>query len=279
MKIGKALLHQLKNGKLSLIGHPVFFFLVNLELMVERILDSFSKRNANASVIDRNLTAVIKTFERPKELRRLVKSIRRFYPNIKIIVVDDSENPSNIDGVETIAMPFDSGVSAGRQEALKHVRTKYLLLLDDDYVFYRKTILESSLEQMEKNTKIDILGGARVDLPFYRTLDYFGTGLHPTGMNSCRPAGSVIGGFRVQDKVANFYIARTESIKQIGWDERLKRLDHADFFTRAKGKLVTVFNPGFRVLHAQTPYRRTYMRFRKDYEADRMVLSEKYYSR
>ena len=34
-------------------------------------------------------------------------------------------------------MPYDSGISAGRNEGLRHVTTKYVLLLDDDLVFFR----------------------------------------------------------------------------------------------------------------------------------------------
>ena len=81
----------------------------------------------------------------------------------------------------------------------------------------------------------------------------------------------------VHDKVANFYIARTESIRKVGWDPQIKRLDHADFFTRAKGVLTTVFDPAFKVLHARTPFDRDYMRKRLDVQSDREILRRKYY--
>jgi glycosyltransferase involved in cell wall biosynthesis len=272
----RAFFYHLKHGKLSFAGHPVFFLWVHLELIFERIFDAFAGETFQTGLVDAQLTAVIKTFERPGALKRLVKSIRRFYPNMHVIVVDDSRVPSKIVGVETIVMPFDSGVSAGRNRALEHVETPFLLLLDDDYVFYRKTVLEPALEQMRKHDEIDIMGGGVVNLPFYGQVEYLDKGLYPTGQSACRPPGSRIGGFRVQDKVANFYIARTDSIRKVGWDDRLKRLDHADFFSRAKGKLITVFNPGFKVLHAQTPYSRAYMRFRNDFGADRALLAEKY---
>ena len=40
-----------------------------------------------------DITILIKTFERPEYLDRLIKSIKLYYPNIKIIVADDSRNP------------------------------------------------------------------------------------------------------------------------------------------------------------------------------------------
>ena len=83
----------------------------------------------------------------------------------------------------------------------------------------------------------------------------------------------------VYDKIANFFIARTESIKKVGWDPRLKRLDHADFFTRCKGVLTSAFDPTWKVLHAKTPFDSVYMDKRFDLEADRQTLWEKYYGK
>jgi len=40
-----------------------------------------------------DLTVVVKTFQRPDALRRLLASIRRFAPSLPVYVVDDSEQP------------------------------------------------------------------------------------------------------------------------------------------------------------------------------------------
>ncbi len=274
----KKIFYHLKRGKLTFIGKPLFMGMVSVELLFERSMDSVSGRNFESSLVDEKLTAIIKTFERPNELKRLVLSIKRFYPDMKIIVVDDSREPSKIEGVKTICMPYDSGVSAGRNMALSAVETKYLLLLDDDFVFYRKTDLEPAVRKMDTFTEIDILGGEVVDLPLYTSTKYKKASLHPTNKEPIVPCGSTIGGMAVQDKVANFYIGRTESIKRVVWDERIKRLDHADFFTRAKGVLTSVFTPEFKVLHAQTPFNKTYMDKRNAYEEDKKLIYEKYYA-
>jgi len=274
--VSRTLLYHLRYGKLSFVGRPLYHTLVETELLYLRWKDGKAAFE-RTPLVNEKLTAIIKTFERPNILKRLIKSIKRLYPKMKIIVVDDSHKPSQFEGVTTITMPYDSGVSAGRQKALEHVDTPYVLLLDDDFVFYRQTDLEPAMQIMEANQKIDIMGGKVVNLPLFRSADYRKADLHPTNAKPIVTAGSSIAGLPVFDKVPNFYIARTKRLKLVGWDKRIKRLDHADFFTRAKGVLVTVFNKEFKVLHAQTPYNRFYMQKRYDIAGDWIILFNKYY--
>lgn len=50
------------------------------------------------SDINSQVTITTKTFLRYYELDVLIKSIRQFYPKIKIIVADDSLHPENVTG-------------------------------------------------------------------------------------------------------------------------------------------------------------------------------------
>ena len=273
----KKIFHHLKRGKLTFIGKPLFMGMVTVELLFERIIDSILGRNFESLLVDEKLTAVIKTFERPNELKRLVLSIKRFYPNMQIIVVDDSREPTFIDGVKTIVMPYDTGISAGRNRAMKEIQTEFFLLLDDDYVFYRKTVLEPALELMLEHSEIDIMGGVRVDLPLYGYVDYSKARLHPNNKDAKLEKGSEVVGLPVYDMVANFFIARPERIQIIGWDEDLKKIEHTDFFTQAKGVLTTVYNQDFKVLHAQTLFNQHYMKKRYDISSEQQILQKKYY--
>jgi hypothetical protein len=151
------------------------------------------------------------------------------------------------------------------------------MLLDDDFICNRYTQVLPVLEKLERLHDVDMIGGDVIYLPFYRKIDYTQAGLHPTQAVSVVTPGTQIEGMTVHDKVANFYIARTESIRKIGWDPQIKRLDHADFFTRAKGVLTTVFDPDFKVLHARTPFDKVYMSKRLEVENDRWILTQKYY--
>lgn len=231
----------------------------------------------NTKLVDEKLTAIIKTFERPGTIERLIKSIKHFYPKMNVIIADDSKKTIQLDGVTVITMPYDSGVSAGRNRALSEVKTEYVLLLDDDFIFYYKTDFDEALKLMEENLKIDIMGGEVVNLPSFKANDYRNANLHPTDAKATTPQGNYIARMPVYDKVPNFYIARTDRLRLVGWDNRLKRLDHADFFTRAKGILTTVFNKNFKILHAQTPFNKSYMKKRNDVENDRIILHQKYY--
>lgn len=264
-------------GRGRYLGEPLYGAVVGAELVLHRVVDvCLPAGDHDSSRLNGQLTAVIKTFERPQILRRLVDSIRRFYPDLPLIVVDDSREPKPLAGVETVSLPYDSGVAAGRNAGVERVNTPYLLMLDDDFVFYRKTRLKTALASLCAHPEIDIMAGVPVDLPFYRVVDYRKAGLFPNAAAPVYPPESKIGGMTVLDKVPQFFIARTDSIRKVMWDPRLKRIDHADFFTRAKGVLTSVLNPDMRCLHARTLFDEAYMRIRHD-AADFEYLRDKYH--
>ena len=253
---------------------------VSLEMAAVRSLDSIRGPEKNSGKVSlESLTAVIKTFERPHVLKRLVRSIKRCYPDLNIIVVDDSRKSRPLPGVKWLSLPFDSGVSAGRSAGLSRVETPYILLLDDDFILYSRTGLRAALKEMEMYPQIDIMGGAVVNLPFVKISDYRNAGLFSTAKEPVQRPGSYIGPFPVYDKVPNFYIAQTERLRLVDWDPQIKRLDHADFFTRARGVLTTVYNDKLRCLHAKTPFDRHYMSYRGDLESDALVLHRHYHGR
>ena len=249
--------------------------IVEAELALERGYGSFSTPERPVADVLDEVTAVVKTFERPHTLRRLVGSIRQRYPNLRIVAVDDSRKPTQLPGVETIVMPYNTGISAGRQQALDRVTTRYFLLLDDDHVFYRHTTLERALSIAESHPEIDIMGGDEILLPLYSPSRFPEGEVYPT-----RPPThahpSRIAGLPVCDKVPNFFLGRTERLRLVGWDAELKLLEHNDFFARARGILTTVFNGSFRVLHARTPFDIQYMDRRLDFESSLNVLLERY---
>jgi hypothetical protein len=250
--------------------------LVAQELLLERLLDAIAPSAPVGERRLRQVTPLVKTFERPRIVRRLVASIKRLYPALHVVVVDDSRAPTQLAGVETITMPYDSGISAGRNEGLSRVATPYVLVLDDDFVFYRHTRLAPALALMEGHPEIDIMGGRLIELPLRRARPLPFGAIFETAATPLFPLGSLLGGLRVVDKVPNFYLARRDRLALVGWDPQLKRMEHADFFTRALGVLTTVFNPDLRCLHARTPFDTEYMRKRMDLDASLEVLEGRY---
>ena len=228
---------------------------ITAQITVLRSLDW--GRVPNPPVPENSLTAVIKTFERPRELRRLVSSIRRTQPSLPVMIVDDGRSPQPIDGAELLAMPFNSGISRGRNAALDRIHTPYFLLLDDDFVFYRHTRVAEALAVIDAYPSIDILGGRVVNLPDFTTHDYSLLVARSLGPTPEYPPGSFIGQLPVYAKVPNFFIGRTEAVGSLGWLDELKVMEHQEFFDRAFGRLTTVYDDRFRVLHARNPFDRS----------------------
>jgi hypothetical protein len=269
----------LADTPLRRIAHPLHRDLTRVELVAARLADDWLGRREVPSNEDLSrVTAIVKTFERPTELGRLLDSFRRLFPSLSVIVADDSRVPGVHAGTRTLALPFDVGVSAGRQAALDLVGTEFTWVLDDDFILYRGTRLRDALATLNRHAAIDLIGGPVIDLPFGIKQASVGSTTYPTHKQPVLPLGSFVGGLPVRDKVPNFFLARTERLRLVGWDTSLKRLDHGDFFTRARGVLVTVYDDRFRCLHAQTPFNRDYMRRRLDVESDRVVLRARYFT-
>jgi hypothetical protein len=270
--------HFGRDGKFHATAAPLHDALIAQELWLARLIDALAAPPPVDEPLLDELTALVKTFERPQILRRLLASVKRLYPSLEVVVVDDSRRPVQLEGVKTITMPYDSGVAAGRNEGLRHVTTKYVLVLDDDVVFSRHTRLGDGLALMERHLQIDIMGGQLIDLPLFkpRWSPETSEEIFPTDARPAVPLGSSVGGLTVYAKVPNFFLARRDRLALVPWDPQLRRMEHADFFTRALGVLTTVFNPDLKCFHARTPFNAEYMRTRLDLIADSEVLAERY---
>ncbi|XP_050959575.1 beta-1,4 N-acetylgalactosaminyltransferase 1 [Labeo rohita] len=205
--------------------------------------------------VNSQVTIITKTFLRYKELNILIESIRKFYPQIKIIVADDSLNPERLSGnnIEHYVMPPTQGWFAGRNLALSQVTTKYFLWVDDDFVFLNNTRIESFVEIMEAVPDLDVLGGEVMGDQFYFILEY-DEGNESDG--GClrrikevhQPLLGYDGCFLV-DGVINYFLARTDTVRSVGFDPFLKRVAHTEFFIDALGKLLVASCKGLSIGH------------------------------
>jgi GT2 family glycosyltransferase len=220
------------------------------------------------------ITAIIKTFERPDCLDRCIRSLRKFYPMIPVIVADDSVAPGRRDDVRYIRLAPDSGSSAGRNAALMNVATPYFLNLDDDICLDEGSDLLLLLKVLEDGVA-DIAGGDRTTFgirsPWHGTILREGTVLRV--LPGCR---SDHGSYQRCDIVHNFFVARTEMVRKAGgWDAELKVNAHTEFFLRMKqyGARV-VFCPAVTAehRHVETPHYAKYRR-RTDF---RRIFMRKY---
>ncbi|XP_026569492.1 beta-1,4 N-acetylgalactosaminyltransferase 1 isoform X2 [Pseudonaja textilis] len=192
------------------------------------------------------VTIATKTFLRYDKLRVLIDSIRKFYPTVTIIIADDSQDIEHVQGphIEQYFMPFGKGWFAGRNLAISQVTTKYVLWVDDDFIFTPRTKVEKLVDVLEK-TSLDLVGGAVREIIGYTTTYRQQISVQPGNeKGDClrirQGYHHVIEGFPdcvVTDGVINFFLARTEKVLQVGFDPRLNRVAHLEFFIDGLGIL------------------------------------------
>uniref|UniRef100_A0A8D0QLI5 Beta-1,4-N-acetyl-galactosaminyltransferase 2 (SID blood group) n=1 Tax=Sus scrofa TaxID=9823 RepID=A0A8D0QLI5_PIG len=187
------------------------------------------------------VTIATKTFLRPHKLMTMLRSVREYYPDLTVIVADDSKEPLKITDshVEYYTMPFGKGWFAGRNLAISQVTTKYVLWVDDDFIFNSKTRIEALVDVLEK-TELDVVSGRVIENTFQFKL------LLEQGKNGdClhrqpgffRPVDG-FPGCVVTSGVVNFFLAHTERLQRVGFDPRLQRVAHSEFFIDGLGSLL-----------------------------------------
>ena len=211
--------------------------------------------------VSAKVTAIIKTFERPHCLDALIKSIKKYYPAMHIIVADDSRHPTVRDDVEYHVLPVDSGISKGRNFLVRRVKTPYLLLLDDDFRFIRETKIEKLLDVLE-HSDLDIVGGRYLEDKGARNSQ--ATFKLEKGVLHYKTASrGKKYGLKLYDIVNNFFLARTKKLRKYKWDDRMKTGgQHLDFFLNHKGKLKVAMHPEVFVYHSRDRSSETYRTFR-----------------
>jgi glycosyltransferase involved in cell wall biosynthesis len=203
-----------------------------------------------------DVTIGIKTFFRRPCLRRCIASIRKFYPSIQIIVADDSPKDiqtknvkefGRLPGVKILGLPFDVGLSAGRNAIVKACDTKYLQIIDDDTIFRNKTKIEILYRFLEEHNEYNLIGGnsAKRDHGYICTyLEIRGHKLYLRRKHFGLIPNNICKAVRTH-RCLNYFMAHTEALQNHLWDARLKIAEHEDFFVRAWiGKKLTVaFTP------------------------------------
>lgn len=224
------------------------------------IIENFENKNN----IENNITICIKTFHRYKLLDQHIKDIRRLLPNIKIIVGDDSEDDykkknkkiiDNYDNILYLPFEYDIGLSKGRNEIVKHVKTKYVLLEDDSRVVDSLIGLKKALNFLENNNNYDIITGHCPQRSNSYTIKFKKILINNNLVeNKNKIKKSIINKKHITvlydniklDKLKikkinnidisdthgglNIFLARTDILKKYKWNNNLKLGEHKDFF-------------------------------------------------
>ncbi|XP_072299970.1 beta-1,4 N-acetylgalactosaminyltransferase 2-like [Eucyclogobius newberryi] len=221
--------------------------------------------------INSQVTVTIKTFLRYNNLKVLLSSIRRFYPNITVIIADDSKKPEKITGenIQQYIMPPAQGWFAGRNLAVSQVTTKYFLWSDDDFVFTENTKIEKMIEVMEAVPELDVVGGSVQGNQFYFSLEY-DEGDEAEGGCLYRKSSGRFHALRgypqcfLASGVVNFFLARTDSIQKSRFDPLLKRVAHSEWFMDGLGSLMVASCSDVSIGHQPKTNSNEYKKFRYD---------------
>jgi len=199
----------------------------------------------------KNVTAVIISFLRQEYTTECVRSLREMYPGIKILVAENGEyNRKLADFIhgqegQYFLMPFDSGVCYARNRLMELVRTDFVLVGDDDFFYTKEASIDKIKKVMEQKGNEDMaLMGGRVReqgvLKNYQGDIEIGDGFfHYTSLDLDRadyvhdPETGIQ--YEKVDITFNFFLARTELVRDIPWDEKIKvAYEHSDWFISLK---------------------------------------------
>lgn len=211
-----------------------------------------------------DVTLIISTFERPDALRACLTSIRKFYGDLPILIADDSSEALKMarKNVKYYKLPFDMGLSYKRNFLVRLVETKYVIILDDDFIFTEDTNLERLRENIEKHD-LDILAGGVTNkdkhLHYYRGLFEIEDNI----LYYREGDKGMVGDVTLYDLVLNFFISKTEFLRENPWDNRLKIAEHTPFFLSIKDKARVGYIDGVVVENSRAEYSGNYNRFRK----------------
>uniref|UniRef100_A0A3B4AJN3 Beta-1,4 N-acetylgalactosaminyltransferase n=1 Tax=Periophthalmus magnuspinnatus TaxID=409849 RepID=A0A3B4AJN3_9GOBI len=232
-----------ENVEFGTEDHRSFFTIKIQHKRTPKLYNSGHQGEYNISAL---VTLATKTFLRYDKLRDLINSVRKYYPTVTIVIADDNQHPQPVTGpyIEQYFMPFGKGWFAGRNLAVSQVTTKYVLWVDDDFYFTSNTKLEKMVDILEKTT-LDLVGGAVREVTGYtatyrHTISVEDGGEEGDCLHIRTGHHHTIQGFPncvVADAVINFFMGRTDKVREVGFNPRLARHAHLEFFIDGLGLL------------------------------------------
>ena len=214
--------------------------ILNIHIRIRRQPLPFLYKTSSVSPpIQERVTIITKSFERYKELNRLIDSATRVYPNVTVLVADDSVHFQQIDKPNALQyrMPAQAGWFAGRNLLVSQVLTEYLVWVDDDCVFTEHSKLEFLMEMLDKlELRLDLVAGRLAkNGPRCGTCVDIGRDKEEYCLRYRERCthGSVEGYPHCvySDRTPNFFMARTRSVQHIGFDPHYDHIGHIEFFS------------------------------------------------
>lgn len=206
------------------------------------------------------ITVVIKTFLRQQCCINNIRNWNLYYPNIKIIVIDDTPYDTNLStlfpNVSHIRTSFNIGSSAGRNLGFSLVKTKYAFLNDDDDMILPTSNIVKIQNMLEK-FNLDIIGKKPFRINITKNIN------NTSNIDMFNLPESYI---TLCDATQNFFLCKNPNDLCL-WDENLKiGPEHLDFFLtcKNKNKKIAATNTLSFVTDINNKYSRIYYSYRNN---------------
>ena len=204
-----------------------------------------------------DVTIAITAGFRPGYLAFALLGIARYLPECKVVVAKDDDYQIRVGvpldrNVIVKELPPDTFLTRKRNEAVKLVDTKYTLMASDDFDFTidtRAAVIRMA-EILDAFT-VGVVGGTYNDRRYEGYLKVEpGEYIKETRLNE-QIDKPLIETHRHKywavDIVANWFLARTDILRYVPWDETIGPIggEHADWFLDLKAAhVITVWTPG-----------------------------------
>ena len=202
----------------------------------------------------KDVTAIVISFLRPVYTIACIQSLRRTYPEINIVVGENGEFDNELAkvceqvGAKYVQLPYDSGVCVGRNMLMQHVKSKYVLVGDDDFYYDENTGADKMLQLLETNQGVDLIGGRIRENGIVRnyqgSIEINGRMLvnRPIDIERAEYQTTADLRFVKTDLVFNFFIARVDRIWNIPWDDQIKvAYEHESWFIDLQKNNINVY--------------------------------------
>ena len=213
-----------------------------------------------------NLTAIVICFMRTQYTIDCIRSLRKTYPGINILVGEQVEVLPSKEVMAAceeysatyIRLPWDCGVGSSRNKLINFAETDYILVGDDDFL-YDNNARVGQMMTFIKDTDFDLIGGRILEKGNVRNYqghieigkDYIKT--TPIQNPELVKGFNHASGLRYEecDLTFNFFIIKKSAAQECPWDNVIKvAYEHHHFFIGLKkaGKKVA-FSPDPIVKH------------------------------
>lgn len=178
-------------------------------------------------------------------------------------------------GHVVVSLPFDSGISFGRNALLRQIKEDYVLISDDDVVIRDAESIKRMKAVLDSDENIGLVAATlKYELGAYFAGENYAKGLQLERRNRLlaripapRNIRETVDGIHYvyADQVPNIFLAKRDVFRDVSWDNRIKiEFEHMDFFLelmKTKWKAVVCLDA--EALHLITNAPPEYNRYRR----------------